>query len=197
MKVNIKAEKIDKVIFKIMYAVSICAGLALMIAAVLCSVDSISTKVFSWSVPNGTEWVTYLNIPIVFLAMGYIQVERGNTVVDLVSNKFPKALNKFVQILGCLLGVGISVFLMYCEYTLMVTKFSSGTRASAAAGSFVVWPFALIITLGYLLVAVAFLWSIFRILLIAPERRMGALVPPAAEQDDRNKKDKNERGTKS
>lgn len=183
------AEKVDKAIFKFMYVVSILAGLSLILAAILCTVDSLSSKIFSFSIPNGTEWVTYLNIPIVFLAMGYIQVERGNTTVDLISKKFPKALQKIIQIFGCLLGFAISGFLAYCEFDLTLDKLQAGSKASSAASSFVVWPFALVIAIGYALVAISFLWCIFRVILIPPERRQGALImempapegPPSAD----------------
>ena len=101
------AEKIDKVVYKIMYIVSLFAALSLVIAALVCTVDSLSTKIFSYSLPNGTEWVAYLNIPIVFLAIGFIQVERGSTTVDIVSQKFPTGLKKVLEFIGYLFGFGI------------------------------------------------------------------------------------------
>lgn len=170
------AEKIDKVVFKFMYWVSIIAAIALILAAVLCTVDSLSTKIFSFSIPNGTEWVTYLNIPIVFLAMGFIQVERGNTMVDLVSKKFPPVLQKIVETFGCILGACLSGFLAYCEFDLTLDKIATGAKASSAASAFVVWPFSLAIAIGYALTAISFLWCIFRVFLIPPERRQGALM---------------------
>jgi TRAP-type mannitol/chloroaromatic compound transport system permease small subunit len=179
MKVCIWAEKVDKIVFKFMYFVSVLAGISLIIAALLCTVDTLSARIFSYSLPNGTDWVTYLNIPIVFLAMGFIQVERGNTVVDLLSSKFPETLEKVVQIFGSVIGVCISLFLAYCEFTLTISKLSTGAKSSSAGNAFVVWPFALIIAIGYLLVGISFLWGIFRIILIAPERRMGAFIPEA------------------
>lgn len=172
------AEKIDKVIFKFMYGVSFLAGLSLILAAVLCSVDALSSKIFSFSIPNGTEWVTYLNIPIVFLAMGFIQVERGNTTVDLLSKKFPPVFQKIIQIFSCVLGFAISAFLAYCEFDLTLDKLTAGTKASSAGHSFVIWPFALVIAIGYALVAIAFLWCIFRIILIPPEKWQGAFIMP-------------------
>ena len=175
---NSFAEKIDKVIFKFMYGVSIVAALALMIAALVCSVDALSTKIFSFSLPNGTEWVTYLNIPIVFLAMGYVQVERGNTTVDLISKRFPQAVQKAIQVFGCFLGFLISGFLAYCAFSLTLDKLSSGAKSSSAAIAFPVWPFALVIAIGYALTAISFLWCIFRIFLIPPERRQGAFIMP-------------------
>jgi len=177
MKVCKWAETVDRIVFKFMYGVSVLAGVALIITALLCTVDSLSAKIFSFSIPNGTDLVTYLNIPIVFLAMGFIQVERGNTVVDLVSGKFPVPVQKAVQIFGYMLGAFISIFLAVCEFHLMMTKLTTGARSSAAGNAFAVWPFALAIAIGYLLVGIAFIWCIFRVLLIAPERRMGVLIP--------------------
>jgi len=169
------AQKIDKVVFKFMYVVSIFAAIALMVCAVLCTVDSLSTAIFSFSIPNGTEWVTYLNIPIVFLAMGYLQVERGNTVVDLLSRKFPKVLNIGMQIFGNVLGAVLSGYLAYCEFGLTISKFTSLTRSSASGDAFYVWPFALCIAIGYALVATAFAWCAVRVITIPPEKRMGAM----------------------
>ncbi|MBQ6369656.1 MAG: TRAP transporter small permease [Parasporobacterium sp.] len=181
MKTHVWAEKIDRIVFKIMYGFSLAAGLALVLIAILSTADSLGTTIFSKSLPNGTDWVAYLNIPVVFLSMGFIQVERGNTVVDLLSNNFPKGLRKAVKVFGYLLGMAMCVFLCKCEFSLMMDKLTSGTRSSSAANAFAVWPFAAVIAIGYLLVALAFLWSLFREFLIAPERRMGALPQPAAE----------------
>lgn len=172
------AEKVDKVVFKFMYYVSILAAIALVIAALLCTVDSLSTTIFSRSVPNGTAWVSYLNIPVVFLAMGFIQVERGNTIVDLLFKRFPKPMKTVIEFFGCLLGFAISAYLAYLQFGLTMDKMSTGAKASSAANSFVIWPFALVICIGYGLVAISFLWCIFRIFLIPPERRQGALVMP-------------------
>ena len=172
------AEKVDKVVFKFMYFISILAAIALIVAALLCTVDSLSTTIFSHSVPNGTAWVAYLNIPVVFLAMGFIQVERGNTIVDLLFKKFPKSMQKVIEFFGCLLGFAISAYLAYLEFGLTMNKMSTGAKASSAANSFVIWPFALVIAIGYALVAISFLWCIFRIFLIPPERRQGALIMP-------------------
>lgn len=180
MKIHAWAEKIDRIVFKIMYGFSLAAAVALIIIAVLSTVDSLGTAIFSKSVPNGTDWVTYLNIPVVFLSMGFIQVERGNTVVDLLSNKFPKVIQKGVKIFGYALGTFLCAFLCKCEFSLMMDKLTSGTRSSSAGNAFPVWPFAAIIAIGYLTVAVAFLWSIFREIWIAPDRRMGALPPQEA-----------------
>lgn len=183
MKIHMQAEKLDQLIFKIMHSVSFLAGISLLIVALLCTVDALSSKFFSFSIPSGTDWVTFLNIPVVFLAMGYIQVERGNTVVDLLSSKFPDPIEKIFKITGYVLAVFMCGFLGYCGIGITVDKIRQHTLSSGQASAFPVWPFALLVALGYLLAAIAFLWCIFREFLIPPQRRAGAMMMPGAEED--------------
>lgn len=177
MKIHKRAETVDKIIFKIMKGVSWLAGISLLAVAVLCTIDALSAKFLSVSVPSGTDWVTYMNIPVVFLSMGFIQVERGNTVVDLLSCKFPKKVEKVVKVAGYAIAVFMCAFLGKCGFDMMLDKLQKHTLSSGQMSAFPVWPFALIVALGYTLAAVSFFWCILREFLIAPERRMGALPP--------------------
>ena len=61
---------------------------------------------------------------------------------------------------------------------MTITKITTGAKSSAAAIAFPVWPFAMVIAIGYGMAAIAFLWCLFRMFLIPPEKRQGAMVPP-------------------
>lgn len=172
------AKKIDKIIFKAMWGVSLLSGLSLLAVAILCTADALGSKLFSASIPNGTEIVTYLNIPVVFFAMAFIQVERGHTTVDLFSGHFPKGIQRTIHLAGYVLGALICAFVGYCSFQLVLDKYKTSAKASAAASSFVVWPFAVVIVIGFVLIAAAFVWCVFREFLIPPEERMGALPTP-------------------
>ena len=172
------AKKIDRIIFKAMWGVSVLSGLSLLAVAILCTADALGSKIFSASIPNGTEIVTYLNIPVVFFAMAFIQVERGHTTVDLFSGRFPKGIQKAIHLIGFVLGALICGFVAYCSFQLVLDKYKTSAKASAAASSFVIWPFALVIVLGFVLIAAAFVWCVVRELLIPPQERMGALPAP-------------------
>ncbi|MCF0229823.1 MAG: TRAP transporter small permease subunit [Parasporobacterium sp.] len=176
MKNSKWALTVDKIVFKIMLFVSYFAAAALFIVAILCTTDSLGGTIFSKNVPNGTDWVSYLNIPVVFLAMGFIQVERGNTVVDLLSEKFPKWLQTVLKTFGNVLGAGICGYLTYCEFNLTLNKIATHATSSSAGNAFLVWPFTLLVTLGYFFAALAFFWCIFRDLIISPDKRCGAMM---------------------
>lgn len=107
------AKKIDKIIFRLMWVCSALSGCSLLVVALLCTINAITSKSVGIAIPNGTEWVAYLNIAVVFLAMAYIQVERGHTVVDLFSTKYPKALQKAVTVIGHVLGAVICLMMTY------------------------------------------------------------------------------------
>lgn len=197
------AKKIDKLIFKMMWGVSILSGASLFAVAILCTADALGSRIFSASIPNGTEIVTYLNIPVVFFAMAFIQVERGHTTVDLFSGHFPKAVRTVIHLVGYILGGIVCAYVGFCSFQLVLDKYATHAKASASASSFVVWPFAFVIVVGFALIAIAFFWCIFREFLIPPAERMGALPIPekvgessdAAHmmRDTENRKDANKR----
>lgn len=184
MKVHKKAEKLDKIIFKLMYFISMLSGICLLLVAVLCTIDSLLSKFLSVSIPSGTDWVTYLNIPVVFLSMGYIQIERGNTVVDILSSKFPKKMDKIVKVCAYFLSVLLCAYLGKCGFSIMIDKINKHAMSSGQMSAFSVWPFAMIIAVGYTLAAIAFLWCIIREFLIPPEKRAGAVIQEGQDVDN-------------
>lgn len=116
-------------------------------------------------IPASTEIVQYLHIPVVFLAMGYVTVDRGHTKIDLLSSKFPKALQVFFGIIGDLCGVFISAFIAWRGF-IQVGNFMKVNKMSSVTGvGFPLWPFAVILSVGFVLLAVSFVWDIVRLAL--------------------------------
>ena len=167
------AKKIDKIIFRFMWVFAVLAGASLIFIAVLATANAVGSKVFSKGITNATELVTYFNIPVVFLAMGFLQVERGNTVVDFFLGKFPKVVQLIIITIGRAAGVAICAYTGYASLTLAIDKFQLKTRAAAAANSFYVWPFAMVVAFGLFMMAFAFLWTLIREFIIPEEERCG------------------------
>lgn len=178
------AKKVDKIVFRAMWGVSILSGASLMLVALICTIDALGAKIFSVSVPNGTEWVTYLNIPVVFLAIGFIQVERGHTTVDLISGRFPEVIQKIIRAIGNLLGIFVCAYVGYCSWKLTLDKIATSAKASSAAGAFLVWPFALVIAVGFLLLMLAFVWTLIREFVLPPHERMGGMPPELQQMEE-------------
>lgn len=152
--------KIDSGILRMTKVISYGAMVCLAAIMLLAFFDTLSTKLLRVSITNATELIQYLNVPVVFLAIGYVELERGSTRIELLITKFPKKVQKLLLAMGNILGFGICAFAAYINANMTLGKFVSHTRASAGqASSFFIWPFCLVLALGYLLVSLAFLWN--------------------------------------
>lgn len=172
-------KKIDRGVFYVFKGLSYVSAVALIAVAVLCTANVLTTKLFKFGIANATEMVTYLNIPVVFLAIAFIQVERGHTSIDLLLDKFPKLVQQVIMFLAYLLGTAVCTFIGWREVVLTMDKFATMAKSSQARTAFVVWPFAAIVAIGFITLAVAMLWCAIREFIIPREERAGYTPPPA------------------
>lgn len=113
-------------------------------------------------IPASTEIVQYLHIPVVFLAMAYVTLDRGHTRIDLLCSRFPAALQTFFAVLGNLCGIFISVFISWRGFIQMDKHITRNIMSSVTGMGFPLWPFSLMFSLGFALLAFSFLWAIVR-----------------------------------
>ncbi len=154
-------DRIDRVITACVKYVSYLGAAALLIIAIIATVDVIATKVFSHPIRNVTELVTYMNVPVVFFCIGFVQLDRGHTHIDLIYRRFPTPVHKVIHIVGYVIGVVVCGFAGWRGIALTLQKLDTMSYASGPS-SFLVWPFVLCIGIGYLVLAVSFLWCIPR-----------------------------------
>lgn len=176
--------RFDNGIFNVMKWISYISAVCLLVVTLLSTADVTASKIFNHGITNATDIVTYLNIPVVFLSAAYVQLERGHTHIDLIYTHFPQWGQKIVHTVGNILGVGVSAFIGYRAVLSTIQKFEIVEKSSASASAFVVWPFAAIIALGFLLMAVAFLWSLVREFVLPPRMEFD---PASAPEDEPGK----------
>jgi len=151
----------DRTIVSAMKWVSYLAAVALALVMILAVADVISAKFFSKSIPNATEYIQYLNVAIVFLAMAYVQVDSGHTTVDIFYTHFPKAVQWIIHFVFYLGGIAINGFFGWRGIVLMMDKMATHARSSQAIG-FLLWPFVAMMSIGLFLVALANVWCAVR-----------------------------------
>ena len=154
-------EKADRVICRGVKYVSYAGAAALFVISVIATVNVIATKVFGKPIQNITQFVTYLNVPVVFFCIGFVQLDRGHTHIDLIYRRFPRPFHKFIHILGYVIGVAVCGFAGWRGIVLMLQKLRTMTYASGPS-SFLIWPFVACIGIGYLVLAISFFWCIFK-----------------------------------
>lgn len=154
-------QRVDSGIMKFVKGISMLGMAALFVIALISTVNVVAAKLFSHPIRNVVELVTYLNIPVVFFCIGFVQLDRGHTHIDLIYRHLPPVFHTAIHILGDLIGIAVCGFAGFRGLVLAMNKLQSAAYASGPS-SFRIWPFVLCIGIGYLILAVSFLWSIFK-----------------------------------
>ena len=160
-------DRIDRIMLKISRYISYLVGAAILIIMLLALINVIVTKLFKFSVPSSTEWITYLNILAVFPAVAFVQLDRGHTRVDLFDNRFPAAVKKLVEVFSDILGMGLCGLISWRAFVLFQDQLRKMTMSSSSAltkGAFPLWPFSLLLSFFCVLWLLAFAWSVVRVI---------------------------------
>lgn len=160
-------ERTDRVVFRVTKWISYLVGAAILAIMLLALVNVLVSKIFKFSVPSSTEWITYLNILAVFPAVAFVQLDRGHTRVDLFDNKFPPLVQKIIEIFSDLVGMGVCALISWRTFILFEDHLQKGTMSSSSAltkGAFPLWPFSLMLSVFCALWFLTFGWSIVRCL---------------------------------
>lgn len=164
--------KADKIVTKIAKWYSMIAAVCIVIAMVLCVLDVITSKLFNYTLSAGVELVTWLLIPIVYTTLAYIQLDSGHINVDLVQKHLPKSVNNVINAVNCLLGCAVCVYTGHRSWGLAMSYLAKHQKSSLASYGFVLWPFAMLIAIGFFTLAFTYIWTILRMLFKSPEVRL-------------------------
>jgi len=160
-------QRIDNVVVKFLKMITYLSAIALIGIMLVAVINVVGEKLAKLGlpvsgIPMSTEIITYLNIPVVFFAAAFVQLDTGHTRIDLIVG-VSKTVNFISGILGSILGAVICSFVGYRGLVLMGQNYTQNARSAASTVSFPIWPFNLILSLGFFLLALAFLWCIVRL----------------------------------
>ncbi len=177
-------ERVDRAVLKASRGISYIVGGAILIIMLLALLNVIVTKLFKFSIPSSTEWITYLNILAVFPAVAFVQLDRGHTRVDLFDNAFPPLILKLIEVFSDVLGAAVCGLMSWRAFVLFQEHIQRGTMSSSSAltkGAFPLWPFSLALSVFCALWLLTFLWSVVRVFMkkdttaVLPEKDSDAM----------------------
>ena len=160
-------EKIDTMACRILKYIAWVSAVCLVVIMLVAFFNVLGEKLRGVGVPisgipASTEIIQYLHIPVVYLAAAYVTLDRGHTRIDLLSAKFPTALQRCFTVIGDILGIGVSGLIAWRGFVQM-GKFIARHKMSSVSGvGFALWPFVLIMSLGYILLALSLIFHIVR-----------------------------------
>lgn len=156
--------KIDRIYDAAAKGMVYLGAVALIICMVIAFVDVIIAKLFGSSVKYVVELITYLDVPVAYLGMGYTWLHGEMTCVDIVYGKFPYMVRKISTMVFDLLGCAACAFMTVLSFNNMVDYCSRGVLSGVKDG-FSIWPFCLIETVGWAFLTIAFFFTFMRLLL--------------------------------
>ena len=167
MKEKLTFEKVDNGICKVLKCIAYISAACLVAIMLVAFFNVLGEKLRKTGlpvtgIPASTEIIQYLHIPVVFLAAAFVTLERGHTRIDLLSAKFPLMMQKICNIIGYLLGMGVCSLIAWRGWIRMGKFIARHTMSSTSGVAFPLWPFALILVIGFVLITISFLWAIVR-----------------------------------
>ena len=158
----------DRAVVRIYKIVSYGAALALLAIMMIAFVDVCGEKLAKAGlkvsgISNYSSWIGYLHVVVVFLTCGFVTLDRGHTVVDILTNRLPRGLRRATGFAGLLMGAVVGGFLTYRGLAgLLPDAIRYHTTITTSSNSFVQWPFILVYVLGCAMLCVSFLWAMVR-----------------------------------
>ncbi len=162
MKNKTLLTKIDAFMIGISKWMSYLAAGCLIFIMCLAFFDAMFSKFLRRSIPRATELVTYLNVAIVFLGLAIVQLKDKHTTVELTYGKYPPAIKKMCCIVANFAGTAVCAYFGKLGFEYAVEMFLKGNLSGAMNG-FPLWPFAAIMGIGWVMLALTSLWTVVRL----------------------------------
>ncbi len=134
------------------YIAAASAGVMMLLAFT----DVIGAKFFHHGILGAGEMIEELNIVLVFMAIAYVQADKGHIRITFLEKYMSSWLNHALRLAGYFLGVLISGFLSWRALVLF-QKHISVMATKEGAVSFILWPFSLALLIGLILLTIVFL----------------------------------------
>lgn len=150
--------KVDNVIVKLTKYVGYAAVPSVLISLAVAFVDVLSAKIFRSSIPYSAEMIQYMNVPTVFLVVAYVQLTSGHVTIEALYQRFPPVIKRILGLIINIASAAISWFVAYRSLVYMLDRMALNVKSAITYG-FVIWPFIGVLSLGYFLLGLAFLWS--------------------------------------
>lgn len=152
---------LDVAITKMIKGFSVIATICMILVMLIAVADIVLAKFLKTALPGAPELIENLNIPLVFLAAAFVQVDRGHTRITLLLERFPAVVQRAIKLLGHFLGIVLCSF--FCWLSINKLQNVIEIKASAdGAWPFPLWPFVASLVLGFVLMTIAFALTFIR-----------------------------------
>lgn len=148
-------QKIDNLLSRVakwfVYVAAASAGVMMAIAVI----DVIGSKFFNRGILGTGEMIEELNIILVFMAVAYVQLDRGHIRIAIIENVLAPWANHILVMFGNLMGIFIFAFMSWRTLVLLKKHILIQVTKEGAI-HFLLWPFSLAMFMGLVLLTIVY-----------------------------------------
>jgi TRAP-type C4-dicarboxylate transport system permease small subunit len=144
-------------LYKIMKWSMLVTVLGTVIVLLLCVLDVIGSKFFNRGIPGSVALIAQMNLVMVFMAVAFAQIERGNIGIAFLNRYLPAGLNHAIAMAGHALGMLLCGFLSWRTLVLVQEMIAIGDINNSGGLEFPYWPFGMVNLYGYAMLTIAFI----------------------------------------
>jgi len=155
-------ERIDKRVTKLFDGLTVISVVAVLVVTVVCVVDVTGSKLFMKPFAPAYSMTQLLSVPLVFCAVGSVQMGRGMMRIDLIANKFPMIVQRALNICGAAFGIALCVFLAWRTYIYTTATLYANHVKTTGDVNLSMWPFGFLLVFGLATLAVSYVFTVLR-----------------------------------
>lgn len=150
--------KISNVFSRIVNFMAYVSAALIAFAFVSVCAEVIARYVFNTSISWVMETAEYILMFVTFVAAAWVLKKEGHVSVDIVVNLLNARKRAAVNTITSIVGVAISLIIMWYSAGSTWYHFQGGTTMSEKTIDIVLWPLMTVLPIGFFVLSIQFMW---------------------------------------
>jgi TRAP-type C4-dicarboxylate transport system permease small subunit len=155
------ATRIHQQLQKLEFALMIAGGILAFLVMFIVVVDVFMRTVFNSPLTGVYELVIYLFIALVSFGFAYVQGQRGNIIVEVLTEKWPDPCKHLLDMIGCLAGFVFVAILTWKSGEQAYISFLNGEYQAQSLLQLPIWPAKAFVAVGMAVLSIRLLVDVF------------------------------------
>jgi TRAP-type C4-dicarboxylate transport system permease small subunit len=147
---------------KILLRLGIISGFATLLIMVIVVIDVAGRAFFNAPLHSGVEISELLLVSLVFLGLAAAQQQRQNFAIEIVTRHLPARVQTAFELIGYVVCLAIVILLAWPSSKQAIAAFMRNEQGFGIV-AFPIWPARIVLAVGLWLLAIQFLFDIYRL----------------------------------
>ncbi len=127
----------------------------LVLLMLLITADVLMRAIWNQPIKGSMEMSELVMVLTIFLALAWVQVERGNIAVDILFDRFPPKVKAVLDVITTALCLGVCGLTLWRSIEFQTYLIDSGRGTNIL--NIPIYPFQLMIVIGYFMLCLVFI----------------------------------------